>query len=263
MYVHSTKKSKLDFGDKLFGQRLKPKPTLNAQDAQHGLVQAVQIEGNPLVVGHTHVSQVGGTNPKKRRSGPAFGRMGLAQPGGFAPQPGGHTPQPGSHAPKPGSHNPQPISHAPSGLGQTALLEGISQDTPRKKRKSGPSYGRMGFSNLQFKGHGQNKGQALVGAQANVESHAQVGGNRPMVSAMVGGRKYTASKLSKKGYRLSQSGHTQDIQVSHAQNIQVSHAQDIQVSGHAQDIQVIGHAQDSQVSGHAQSSYDYSGTCDL
>ena len=85
--MNGTKKSKLDFGGKIFGMRAEPTPTL---DAQAGPVQAVPNVSSPLVGGHAHVTQVGGTNPKKRSSGPAYGRMGFVQ----AAQPGSHAPQP-------------------------------------------------------------------------------------------------------------------------------------------------------------------------
>ena len=230
--MNGTKKSKLDFGGKIFGMRAEPTPTL---DAQAGPVQAVPNASSPLVGGHAHVTQVGGTNPKKRSSGPAYGRMGFVQAA-----------QPGSHAPQPDGHAPQPEGHAPH---QAALIEDTSQNAPLvsnvRKRKSGPAYGRMGFLNSQFKGHDQAKIQTLVGGHAKV-GHALVGGHAKAGHAQfggnglnqVGGRKYTASKLSKKGYRLSQ-------------------------SGNAEDIQVPGHAQNSKVSGHAQSSYDHSGTYDI
>ena len=244
--MNGTKKSKLDFGGKIFGVRVEPTPTL---DAQASPVQAVPNVSSPLVGGHAHVTQVGGTNPKKRSSGPAYGRMGFVQAA-----------QPGSHAPQPDGHAPQPEGHAPTSQ-NAPLVSNV------RKRKSGPAYGRMGFVNSQFKGHDQDKIQTLVGGHAKV-GHALVGGhakvghtlvgghakvNHALVGGQakaghaqfgdnglnqVGGRKYTASKLSKKGYRLSQSGNVEDIQVP-------------------------GHAQNSKVSGHAQSSYDHSGTYDI
>ena len=196
MYVNGTKKSKLDFGARLFGQSLEPKPTKNE----------------------------------------------IAQPGHV--QIGGHAP-------------PGPVQiegHTPSGLGEVSQIEGRSDDAPIlkniRKRKSGPAYGKMGHINPQFKEPRVVEVPAMitqVGGHPKVGGHAKLGGHKPLVPAMVTqvggtGPKYTASKLSKKGYRMSQSG-SQDEGHAHVEgchahvegphaHVECRHAHDAQLQGY-------------------------------
>ena len=91
-------------------------------------------------------------------------------------------------------------------------------------------HGALGIQNPE--------GHALPG-------HALPGNQLPSKLAKIegSGGKYVASKLSKKGYRLSQGGSAQVAQVSHAPVDEGGHAQTAQVR-HAQTAQV-GHAQSS------------------
>ena len=178
----------MDFGSRLFGQSLEAKPTVVAQAAKPGLGQDQ---------GHAH-------------------------------------PQPESHA----HAQPQPGSHAPSGLGQAAPIIGLS-----KKRKSGPAVGRMGFLNPQFKGHAVGSNAPLapamitqVGGHDKAKGHAH-GGHTPLVPAMVtqvgdARPKYKASKLSRKGYRLSSQGEGHAHFEGHHAQEEGCHAQDAQLQGY-------------------------------
>ena len=89
--MHSTKKSKLDFGSRLFGLPVSTKSTQAAQghalpgkvDEGHALLGQINEGHAPLAAnfggkapqGHAQVVQLG-TNVKTYRSGPAYGRMG-------------------------------------------------------------------------------------------------------------------------------------------------------------------------------------------
>ena len=76
---------------------------------------------------------------------------------------------------------------------------------------------------------------ANFGGHGKLGGKAKLGGHRPLIPAMVtqvGGTspKYTASKLSKKGYRMSQSGSQDEGHTQDAQNGQTGHT----LSNHAQ-----------------------------
>ena len=133
----------------------------------------------------------------------------------------------------------------PKAGGQGSLPPSQVTQVSGKKRTWGPAFGRMGVLNPQFKAHaGQAHGQVGGQAQAskvegchNVGGHPQVGGHlqaqvgglaqvggqslHPAEVTQVGGpsRMYKPSKLSRKGYRLSQS-HAHD-EGCHAQDVQV------------------------------------------
>lgn len=81
--MHSTKKSKLDFGAKLFGLPAEGHALPGQVDEGHALIGQID-EGHALPVanfggkalqGHAQLAQLG-ANVKKNRSGPAYGRMG-------------------------------------------------------------------------------------------------------------------------------------------------------------------------------------------
>ena len=214
--------------------------------------QAAKPGGHALLM-PTQTAKPGGQTVLKPAQAAKPGGHALLMPA-QATETGGHALLMPSKAAKPGGH---------ARPGFVAPIEGHSKNTPLlsniKKRKSGPSFGRMGFLNAQFKGHEVGGNTTLVpamisqvGGSAKVKD--QVRGHAPLVPAMVtqvgGSRpKYTASRLSKKGYRLSQSGHNQDE--GHAHNEGHTHNE-----GHAHNkghTHNEGHAHDAQLRGYVDS----------